>query len=1229
MATELVPVVDLRALSQPDLDALAAASAHAVAPGTCPDAGPLPPLNIDRAVFNESAGSRKQTFSRHRLATAASSSAALPTSPAPSAGNDPENHLIAHHLRRLFARDGPARPPPSSSPPPPQTLAVREPSPPPPPSPDPDRETRNSKGVSVDLVRLAGLEDPYGEELQRRTAGLMSEHELMGFITGLEGKWVSQRHRRKFVDAAFFGDHLPSGWNLLLGLKRKHNQVWVHCLQYVSPRGHQFGTCREVSVHLMSLLGYPEAITLPIQHNSPKHLRDDDGHDDGHDDGPDDGHEDAHDDQQVHSSVDNQNALPVTAVNVSSHSGNSNDDKEDGNRNPANTNQNALPVTAVNFSSHSGNSNDDKEDGNRNPANTYQCEKCNLTLHDQSAYDQHQLLFHKKKRGKRRKRSSKYGEPIVGKDGKFECPVCHKNFEEQSRYFGHVGAHARYEGLTPEAFLDKILSGKAVNYPVGELQFTLQDLSESTEPNVKTPSEAASLHQNYSKEQGLDRSKVKELFGINCSDSFNKPNEALCRPEEVTPVTDARSACKYGNDMMDYAAVTIPKVAPQSNDQLNGGINGFAVFGNQAGSYHAFRPTTFASANHCYEDQIGDRSLPSSKHVEFSNTMKARDVNLNSRLDTISFPIAGVNNETSTALDEANQSSITGKCFSASLNNNDGASTTSSCSGSNNKVPGSLGMSTGSSNAARCISASYGNDSVANIFGNKNSTMAYPSNMNMRPISPVVTNVDSFASRSDHSKNSDKERASNTKERMNITQHRTRNEAAFGIEGYGTDVYTGDVTERSLAQFSNNLSHLKPNIPSSCALPESNTLTASNFMKGTHVQCINGSFIYTSDANNMEGSFVNKSISNNEPKGSAHDVMGKPSNNMQNFYNGTAPNCTPPAVNTSQNVNGVVSMQGNFGYMSTLVHSVGDVPRSSTTQDQCDLQLGFGGQKQHIFPGYGELRSAASGSPQLGGMARNNNLPTGSSQFGNMVRPNSLPVGSSQVGSLASSNYVQSGSSQIGRMAGPNSTPPAESSQFRRMAGPDTRPPADSSQFLHTSGSNSRPPAESQFGRVSRPNPVPAGESSLFRRMTGPDSGPPAESSQLWHMSAPNSRPPAESSQFGRIAGPNPVPPSESSQSRSMARQNFVRTSEPTLVLGNAPQMGSGPPVQSGWDLNLSRMVGGGGMIAALCVWCNSQFHHFGSVDGQQADNYGLICPSCKERVAAQRNMPNNGSWQP
>uniref|UniRef100_A0ACD5ZXS6 Uncharacterized protein n=1 Tax=Avena sativa TaxID=4498 RepID=A0ACD5ZXS6_AVESA len=1219
MATELVPVLDLRLLSQSDLDALAAASAHAVAPRSCPDADPLPPLKIDRAVFNESAGSRKQTFSRHRLASAAAASSSSPTdlltspsSTTRSAGNDPENHLIAYHLRRLFAREESSCPPSPSAPPPTQTLALREPSPSRPRSPDPDRETRNSMGVSVDLVKLAGLVDPYGEELGRRTAGLMSEPELMGFIGGLGGRWVSQRQRRKYVDAAFFGDHLPNGWKLLLGLKRKDRHAWVHCIRYVSPRGHQFATCREVSMHLMSLLGYPEAVTVSIQYDSPSHLHDDDAHVDA-----------VGFLEQVHSSVDNENVLPITAVAFPSHSSNSND-KEVGNRNPANTYQcekcNLTLHDQSSYAQHQLLFHERSAKRRRkstsskygDPENTYQCKKCNLTFKDQSSYEEHELLFHEKSAKRRRKnKSGKYGEPIVGKDGNFECPVCHKDFEEQSRYFGHVGAHARYEGLTPEAFLDRISSGKAVNHSVGGLQFTLQELPESTGQNVKTAGEARSLHQNYSKEQGLDSSKVIELFSTNCSDSFNRPNEALSRPE-VPPVTDAQSACKYGNIMMDYANVTIPKVGPQSNDQLNGRVNGFANFSNQAGSYHTFRPTTFTSANNHYEDQIVDRSLPDSKHAALNYTTKARDVNLNSCLDTISFPIAGAN-KTSTSLDEANQSSITGKCFSGSFNNNDGASTKSSCSGSNNKISGFLGVSTGSSNAARCISASYGNDSVANIFGNKNNTMAYQSNMSTRPVSPVVTNVDCFASRSEHSKNNDKERAYNTKEQINIMQNRASNEAALVIEGYSNGVYTGNITERSHAQFSNNFSHLKPNIPSSCPLPESNTLTASNFTKGINVNCMNGSFVYRSDANNMEGSFVNRSISNNEPKGSAHDVMGKLSNTMQNSYNVSAPNCTPPAANTSQNVNGVVSTQGNFGYMSTLVHSVGDVPSSNTTQDQCDLQLGFGGQKQHIFPGYGELRSAASGSPQLGGMARNNNLPTGSSQFGNMVRPNSLPVGPSQVGNVASSNYVQSGSSQIGRIAGPNFIPPAESSQIRRMAGSDSKPPAEYSQFGHVAG----------------PNPVPTGESSQFRRMAGPDSRPPAESSQFWHINGSNSRPPAESSQFGRGAGPNPVPPAESPQSRSMARQNFVRTSEPTLVLGNTPHMGSGPPVQSGWDLNLSRMVSGGGMIAEVCGWCNSQFHHFGPVDGQQrVGNYMVICPSCKDRVSAQRNMPNNGSWQ-
>jgi hypothetical protein len=99
--------------------------------------------------------------------------------------------------------------------------------------PDPDRELLNPKGAAVDLARLAELVDPYGEEIQKQTAGLVLESALLGFMNGLEGQWGSRRRRRKFVDAAMFGDHLPRGWKLILGIKRKERVAWINCRRYV------------------------------------------------------------------------------------------------------------------------------------------------------------------------------------------------------------------------------------------------------------------------------------------------------------------------------------------------------------------------------------------------------------------------------------------------------------------------------------------------------------------------------------------------------------------------------------------------------------------------------------------------------------------------------------------------------------------------------------------------------------------------------------------------------------------------------------------------------------------------------------------------------------------------------------------------------------------------------------------------------------------------------------
>lgn len=53
-------------------------------------------------------------------------------------------------------------------------------------------EIVNKNGGVVDIVALGSLEDPYGEELRRRTEGMIgSEEELLSFMWDLGGQWCS------------------------------------------------------------------------------------------------------------------------------------------------------------------------------------------------------------------------------------------------------------------------------------------------------------------------------------------------------------------------------------------------------------------------------------------------------------------------------------------------------------------------------------------------------------------------------------------------------------------------------------------------------------------------------------------------------------------------------------------------------------------------------------------------------------------------------------------------------------------------------------------------------------------------------------------------------------------------------------------------------------------------------------------------------------------------------
>lgn len=98
---------------------------------------------------------------------------------------------------------------------------------------DKDREVLNSDGVAVDLAALGASEHPYREEIRQRTDGMRTEEELLGFLTGLNGRWGSRRKKKRIVDANEFGSKLPVGWKLSLSVKKKNGNVWLYCRRYI------------------------------------------------------------------------------------------------------------------------------------------------------------------------------------------------------------------------------------------------------------------------------------------------------------------------------------------------------------------------------------------------------------------------------------------------------------------------------------------------------------------------------------------------------------------------------------------------------------------------------------------------------------------------------------------------------------------------------------------------------------------------------------------------------------------------------------------------------------------------------------------------------------------------------------------------------------------------------------------------------------------------------------
>jgi hypothetical protein len=82
-----------------------------------------------------------------------------------------------------------------------------------------------------------------------------------------------------------------------------------------------------------------------------------------------------------------------------------------------------------------------------------------------------------------------------------------------------------------------------------------------------------------------------------------------------------------------------------------------------------------------------------------------------------------------------------------------------------------------------------------------------------------------------------------------------------------------------------------------------------------------------------------------------------------------------------------------------------------------------------------------------------------------------------------------------------------------------------------------------------------------------------------------------------------------------------------TMMFGYAPhQIVSSMGLQLDWGLTTPptkmMMPPAPCQFTSVCVWCNQEFRHDGSMaEQQQSDSVGFICPSCKDRFQSNGHL--------
>uniref|UniRef100_A0A803ME79 Uncharacterized protein n=1 Tax=Chenopodium quinoa TaxID=63459 RepID=A0A803ME79_CHEQI len=545
LSLESIPTIDLRLLSQSELTALSLCSAHAFDLRRCDDVV-IP--KIDRSVFNESAGSRKQTYSRLRLAPRnVGNNLATPPKPRPSftpldadnsriislfkslfnggihdAGNsvgngDDFSALVPVNVDELMSVAAAATPVTTVAlveeevKDEEEKAALEE---------EREKELVNKNGEVVNLAELAKKEDPYGEEIRRRTEGKESPDELLGFIRDLNGVWGSRRKKRKIVDANEFGDYLPNGWKVLIAMKKKLGRAWVFCRRYISPNGRYFVSCKGISSYLLSLTS-PEDLKLLTAVQYPEASVADNKFA-----------------SENSTDLGTKTEYPSLCVSPQSNAYENQQKLLSSSQTTDNEKQLSLLTTV--------------HPGEVQAASALKCHKCSSGFGEKDELLSHLLSCHKRKR---RKSGEPVEDDVVMKDGKYECQFCNKEFHERSSYFGHVGIHVKnyVKSIGGSPGMLVTTKPKKSSVAVAEVPVTASETVRDVEMNVVPVASVSNvlassdLNTNSSDSKPEAGSKAETHLGNDKSDQNNMSLHAELNKEaaQIDKISSEDSSGKH------------------------------------------------------------------------------------------------------------------------------------------------------------------------------------------------------------------------------------------------------------------------------------------------------------------------------------------------------------------------------------------------------------------------------------------------------------------------------------------------------------------------------------------------------------------------------------------------------------------------------------------------------------------------------------------------------------